>query len=147
MRLKIPGIGCRPGTKTRPGSRPIWLAKLFIAFALSNVFFYLLFSGSSEPQGPSTGIPEGWVEVQLNAELLTPFQSGKKILLVHRAGRKKLEGVLQDSATQEPGKLTVLVKESEAHSLFQHPHWEVLPYLKHLSFVAPPKDSGHEIRY
>jgi hypothetical protein len=87
------------------------------------------------------------VEIQLNAELQTPFHSGKKILLIHRASRKKLEGVLQLSGVDQLGKITVLVKESEAHILFQHESWEVLPYLKHLNFASVKKDASHEIRY
>jgi hemolysin-activating ACP:hemolysin acyltransferase len=62
-------------------------------------------------------------------------------------GRKKLEGVLQASGTDQFGKITILVKENEAHKLFQHDAWEILPYLKHLQFAVIKKESSHEIRY
>lgn len=137
------GTLLKKNTKTK-----IWWTKLGIALVLSNIFFFVLFSGDSEvKQAPVEGIPEGWVEVQLNAELMTPFHTGKKVLLVHRSGRKKLEGVLQDPATEQLGKITVLVKETEAHALFQHENWEVLPFLKHLNFASVIKEASHEIRY
>lgn len=94
-----------------------------------------------------TGIPVGWVEVQLQADLLTPFHFGKKVLIIHRNGRKKIEGVLQATPVDQLGKLTVLVKEDEAHALFQHETWEVLPYLKNLTFAYARKEQSHEIRY
>lgn len=122
--------------------------KMGVALILSNVFFFLLFSGDSEVKQVSpSGTPEGWVEVQLEAQLLTPFQSGKKVLIVHRTARKKLEGVLQAHGNDELGRITVLVKEEEANALFQYNTWEVLPYLKHLTFTNVQKDPGHEIRY
>jgi hypothetical protein len=134
------GTILKKNTKTK-----VWWAKLAVALILSNIFFFVLFSGDSEvKQTPTDLVPEGWVEVQLNAELMTPFHSGKKVLIIHRIGRKKLEGVLQ---ADQLGKITVLVKETEAHALFQHESWEVLPYLKHLSFASHKKESSHEIRY
>lgn len=120
--------------------------KLGLALVLSNVFFFLLF-GSGSKVKQETGTPIGWVEVQLSAELFTPFHSGKKVLIVNRNGRKKLEGVLQTPATEIPGRMTVLVKEAEAHALFQHETWEVLPYLKNLNFASVKKEASHEIRY
>jgi len=137
------GTALKKNTKNKQ-----WWIKLGIALVLSNIFFFLLFSGDSEvKQLEVSGIPTGWVEVQLNAELMTPFHSGKKVLLVHRNGRKKLEGVLQDPGANELGKITVLVKETEAHALFQHTTWEVLPYLKNLTFASVRKGESHEIRY
>ncbi|WPU64237.1 hypothetical protein [Peredibacter starrii] len=119
--------------------------KLGIALVISNVFFFLLFGNNSEVKPESSGVPAGWVEIQLSAELFTPFHSGKKVLLVNRIGRKKLEGVLQTPATE--GRMTVLVKETEAHALFQHETWEVLPFLKNLNFASVKKGESHEIRY
>jgi hypothetical protein len=134
------GILLKKNTKTRA-----WWAKLAIALVFSNIFFFLLFGSDSEVKQES-GVPEGWVEVQLSAELMTPFHLGKKVLIVHRNGRKKLEGVLQASGN-DLGKITVLVKEDEAHALFQFEAWEVLPYLKHLTFASATREGSHEIRY
>lgn len=136
------GILLKKNTKTK-----IWWAKLVIALVLSNIFFFILFSGGETSHPVEKGIPEGWVEVQLEAELLTPFHLGKKVLIVHRSGRIKLQGVLQGRGSDESGRITVLVKEEEAHELFHHDAWEVLPYLKHLTFAAVKKGTSHEIRY
>lgn len=135
------GTILKKNTKTK-----VWWVKLAVALILSNIFFFTLFGSDSEVKQEGA-IPEGWVEVQLNAELLTPFHSGKKVLIIHRLGRKKLEGVLQATGTQELGKITLLVKESEAHALFQYETWEVLPYLKQMNFAATKKEESHEIRY
>lgn len=127
----------------------IWWMKMGMALILSNIFFFLLFSGNSEVKQESaySGVPEGWVEVQLEAHLLTPFQNGKKVLIVQRNAGKKLEGVLKASGADELGRITVLVKEDEANALFQYSTWEVLPYLKHLTFTTVQKEQSHEIRY
>ena len=75
MISKIAGIISKKDTKTKQ-----WWLKLGIALILSNIFFFLLFSGNevqSPEQEPS--LPAGWVEIQLKAELMTPFHEGKKI--------------------------------------------------------------------
>lgn len=134
------------GTAFKKNTKTKWL-KIGIALVLSNIFFFMLFSGDSEVKRETSTTPEGWVEVQLSAQLMTPFHSGKKVLIVHRNARKKLEGVLQASQEGELGKITVLVKETEAHALFQHETWEVLPYLRNLTFATVRKEESHEIRY
>lgn len=140
MILQKIGNALKKDTKTK-----VWWIKLGICLILSNIFFFLLFSSDSELKKEES-FP-GWVEVQLEAQLLTPFQSGKKVLLVQRSARKKLEGVLQSSGKDEPGKITVLVKEEEAAALFHYQTWEVLPFLKHITFANSRKDPSHEIRY
>lgn len=148
MILERIGTLLKRSTSTSSPKQKVWWIKLGIALVLSNVFFFVLFAGDSEVKsGTPSGIPAGWVEVQLSAELMTPFQLGKKVLLVQRTARKKLEGVLQAPGADQLGKITVLVKESEAQALFHHESWEVLPYLKHLSFATARKDFSHEIRY
>ncbi len=137
------GTILKKNTKTK-----IWWSKVGVALVVSNIFFFLLFSEDSKVKDIEvSGIPAGWVEVQLNAELMTPFHSGKKVLIVHRIGRERIEGVLQETGVSELGKITILVKELEAHKIFQHDKWEVLPYLKNLSFMPIRKEESHEIRY
>lgn len=135
------GILLKKNTKTK-----LWWMKLALSIILSNVFFFILFSDDSEMKQSEVTHLDGWVEVQLEAQMLTPFQTGKKVLIVQRKAGMKLEGVLQAS-TEEQGKITVLVKEEEANALFQHNTWEVLPYLKHLSLARVRKEESHEIRY
>lgn len=140
MILQKIGNVLKKNTKTK-----VWWMKLGVCLILSNIFFFLLFDDDSELK-PGPKFP-GWVEVQLEAQLLTPFQSGKKVLLIQRTARKKLEGVLQANGKEEPGKITVLVKEEDAEALFHYATWEVLPFLRHLTFASIRKEAGHEIRY
>ena len=141
MISNIVGTALKKNTKTKQ-----WWAKLAIAIVISNIFFFLLFSGSETEIEKST-IPEGWVEIQVRAELLTPFHSGKKVLLLHRLGRKRVEAMLETSPQEPEGRFTVLVKESEAESLLQHESWEIVPFLKTLSFARIKTGVSHEIRY
>lgn len=143
MILQKIGILFKKNTKTK-----LWWAKLGISLVLSNIFFFILFSDDSKSRTEfQSGIPEGWVEVEFEAQLLTPFQTGKKVLIVQRSSRKKLEGVLQAPGSVEHGRITVLVREDEASALFLHHTWEVLPYLKNLTFASIKKEQAHEIRY
>lgn len=140
MISKFAGILSMKNTKNK-----IWWMKLATGLILSNVLFFMLFSNPSEEKQVSR-IPDGWVEIELEAQLLTPFHLGKKTLLIHRNGRKKIEAVLQASSI-ESGKLTVMVREEQAHVLLLHKDWEILPYLKNLSFATNVKERSHEIRY
>ncbi len=82
MISKLAGIISKKNTKTKT-----WWLKLGVALVLSNVFFFLLFGGDNTSSAETTHMPEGLVEVQLEARLHTPFQKGKKVLLVSRSGR------------------------------------------------------------
>ena len=139
MISKVAGTILKKNTKTKA-----WWLKLGIALILSNVFFFLLFSEEA-PQDINPGVTPGWVEVQLRADLMTPFQKGKKILLIHRSGGQRIEGMLKDAIDLE-GRLTILVKENEAAPLFLKQSWEILPYIANLKLPAL-KGEMHEIRY
>lgn len=142
MISKIAGIISKKDTKTKQ-----WWLKLGIALILSNIFFFLLFSGNevqSPEQEPS--LPAGWVEIQLKAELMTPFHEGKKILIINRPGRLKLEGELKGQEETE-GRITILVKESEAQNLFLHEEWEILPFISNMKFGQLAQGPHHEIKY
>jgi hypothetical protein len=121
--------------------------KLGLALIVSNIFFFILFSNESVNERPTNLPTEGWVEVQFEPLLLTPFQSGKKVLIIQRKAGKKIEGVLKDLSPEVPGRITVLVKENEADALFSHSSWEVLPYLRKLTLASVAKGINHEIRY
>lgn len=139
MISKAAGTILKKNTKTKD-----WWLKLAVALILSNVFFFLLFSEEA-PQEISPVATAGWVEVQLRADLMTPFQKGKKILLVHRSGGQRIEGMLKNAIDLE-GRLTILVKENEAAPLFLKQSWEILPYIANLK-IPPLKGEMHEIRY
>jgi len=141
MISKIAGNLSKQSTRTK-----LWWMKLGLALVISNIFFFLLFSGS-EKEVSTSSIPEGWVEIQVRAELLTTFHSGKKVLLLHRLGRKRVEAMLETSPIEPEGRYTVLVKETEAEALLQHESWEIVPFLKTLSFAPLSKGAAHEIQY
>jgi len=138
---KITGTLLNKNTKTK-----IWWLKLAIAIILSNIFFFVLFS-KDEKNEVISSIPNGWVEIQVRAELLTSFQSRKKVLLLHREGRRKIEAMLETSPMEPEGRFTVLVKESQAETLLKYENWEIIPFLKTMSFFPNKNGVTHEIRY
>ncbi|MFL5784873.1 MAG: hypothetical protein ACJ76H_09710 [Bacteriovoracaceae bacterium] len=142
MISKLAGIISNKNTKTK-----VWWIKLGGAIVLSNVFFFLLFGGNNQSSAETFSLPKGWVEVQLEARLHTPFQNGKKVLLMTRTGRKKISGMLNKSGSELDQRITVLVKEEEAALLFQHDNWEILPLIQNIHFQTLTKRESHEIRY
>lgn len=142
MISKLAGIISGKNTKTKA-----WWLKLGTALILSNVFFFLLFGGDNTSAAQTNLMPPGWVEVQLEARLHTPFQMRKKVLLVSRSGRKKIHGVLNQSGSELDQRVTVLVKEDEAAILFQNDNWEILPLIQNLHFKTFSQRENHEIRY
>ena len=142
MISKLAGIISGKDTRTKT-----WWMKLAIALVLSNIFFFLLFGGDNTSSAQTNLMPEGWVEVQLEARLHTPFQFGKKVLLVSRTGRKKLHGVLNQNGNELDPRVTVLVKEDEAAFLFLNDNWEILPLIQNLHFKTFTQRENHEIRY
>ncbi len=142
MISKLAGIISGKNTKTKT-----WWMKLGVALVLSNVFFFLLFGGDNTSSAQTHHMPLGWVEVQLEARLHTPFQIGKKVLLVTRSGRKKIHGMLNQNGNELDQRVTVLVKEDEAALLFQNDNWEILPLIQNLHFRTLSQRENHEIRY
>lgn len=140
MISKIAGTILSKNTKTK-----VWWIKLGIALVLSNIFFFILFGNEDPVVAPEIKTPEGVVEVQLPAILLTPFQKGKKVWLINRVYKKQVEAVLQNEAE---GKFEILVKEESAPILFQYEIWEILPFIKTLNFQKKYTPGViHEIRY
>lgn len=142
MISKIAGTILKKNTKTK-----LWWMKLAISLVLSNIFFFVLFSSNEKPSLPPSSLPEGWVELQVKAELLTTFQSRKRVLLLHREGRKRVEAVLETSPQEPEGRFTVLVKETEVEALLKYESWEIVPFLKTLNFAPLHTGVHHEIRY
>jgi hypothetical protein len=136
------GILWKRNTKNK-----LWRFKLGLSLIISNIFFFLLFSNSKSKAENIKVTAPGQVEIQLEAQLLTPFQTGKKILIVNRSKRKKIEGLLISQQLEDTNKLIVLVSEKEANTLFHYSDWEILPYMKYLSFASNIKGYQHEIRY
>lgn len=126
-----------------------WVIKMGSALIVSNLFFFLLFSGNKQDETipPSLTTPSGWVEVQLAAELLTTLKEGKQVLLVNRFGKVQIEGILIGPSLLSPEKFIIQVKEHEASKLFEHNSWEILPFIKNMSFRISKSGVQHEIRY
>lgn len=142
MISRIAGKFLNKDTRTK-----LWWAKLAVAIVISNIFFFLLFSGSETELVSQKEIPAGWVEMQIRAELLTPFQSGKKVLLIQRQARKQLEAMLETAPSDPTERFTILVKESQAEILLKHESWEIVPFLKKLTLTPLAQGTSHEIRY
>ena len=142
MISKIAGTILKKNTKTK-----LWWMKLAVSIVLSNIFFFVLFAKNEKPSVTTSSIPEGWVELQVKAELLTTFQSRKRVLLLHREGRKRVEAVLETSPQEPEGRFTVLVKETEVEALLKYESWEIVPFLKTLTFAPLHTGVHHEIRY
>lgn len=136
------GIILKKNTKSK-----FWWIKLSISLVFSNIFFFVLFSNTEDSSEKVKTVPLDHVEIQLSAELLTPFQIGKKILIVNRKKRIKIQGVLISQLLDEEKRFTVLVNEKEVNHLFHYSSWEILPFMKNLSFASISKDQHHEIRY
>ena len=92
-------------------------------------------------------VPEGWVEIEVCGDLLTPFQNGKKVMLLDRQSRKTVVALLQDLPSDPEGRFTVQVKETDASVLLQRESWEIVPYLTTLTLAPVRKGEAHEIRY
>lgn len=142
MNFKFAGLASMKDTKTK-----IWWTKIALALVISNVFFFLLFGGDNTSSAETPRIRAGEVEVQLEARLHTPFQKGKKVLLVSRGAGKKLVGVLDLQGTELDPRVSVLVPETEAALLFHFGDWEVLPLIENFQLRTARQREDHEIRY
>ena len=141
MTFKINGNSLRKSTQNK-----LWWLKLGVTIILTNVLFFLLFS-SPESKVNQMVLPHGWVEFQVKAELLTPFQKGKKIILLNRQSQLFMSGVLEENSKEPEGRMTVLVKDEDVSKLIHHEIWEIIPELKHFSLAKKTKGVSHEIRY
>jgi hypothetical protein len=120
--------------------------KIIVALIISNLFFFLLFSpGSSSPQEPVKEL-SGWVEVQLEGHLFTPFGTGKKVILVNRKRGQQVEGLLQGEKDLG-GLYNILIKEKDALMVLHQESWEILPYLQNFKLATRAKGDDREIHY
>jgi hypothetical protein len=139
MISKLAGVLLKKNMKTK-----IWWVKLGLCLVFSNLFFFVLFGGSTSKETTLSSTPKGSVDVQLTATHSTPFEAGKKVLLVHRKSRKRVEGelkALNDTHT------TLTVSEENAVILLSHENWEILPYLKDFRFNEIARGESYEIHY
>jgi hypothetical protein len=145
MILKKIGIVLPKNTQAKS-----WWIKLGISIILSNIFFFLIFSPEQKDQDRPIS-PQNWVDIQLDAEILTPLINGKKILLLNKKERKKIEGFLKTNEIDNTGKITVSVREEQAHEIITFQSWQILPFLRHHKFASSnekrKRKPDHEIYY
>jgi hypothetical protein len=141
VNFKLNGIFSSKDTQNR-----IWWAKLATALVISNIFFFMIFSKNETAESHIQNPVSGMVEVQLRAELLTPFQSGKRVLLMQREARILLPAVLKGDVDPE-GKITLEVTEKVAAPLFKFTSWEILPFVADFKIDQGRTYEGHEILY
>jgi hypothetical protein len=141
MSLKINGNILKKNTNNK-----FWWIKLGITIILTNILFFILFS-SPETKVMTPNIPAGWVEIHVKAELLTPFQKGKKVILLNRKSQIFMSGMLEENSLEPEGRMTVLVKDEDASLLIRHEMWEIIPDLKQFSLPKRNQTVAQEIRY
>lgn len=140
MNSKIAGENSKKSTRTK-----VWWVKLSIAFILSNILFFLLFSKSETTSSISR--PKGYVELHLKARLLTPFQLRKRVLIIHRDKRIRVEAMLEKMQLEPEEQYTVSVREIDTETLLKNESWEIIPYLSRLTFTHHEGKPNHEIHY
>ena len=114
---------------------------ILIAILLSNALFYLLFFPSSSEV--TDELPDGLVEIKLEAKLQTPFQKGKMVLIHHPSSHQMIEARLINA--EEDGLVTVATDELSGKFLLKDGTWRILPLIK--MNVTQAKGENREIRY
>jgi len=137
---KIAGENSKKGTRTK-----FWWVKLSLAFILSNILFFLLFSKNETAS--QIAQPKGYVELHLKARLLTPFQFRKRVLIIHREKSIRVEAMLEKMQLEPEEQYTVLVRDIDTETLLKNESWEIIPYLSTLTFTRHKGKPGHEIHY
>jgi hypothetical protein len=122
-----------------------WWIKLMLALITSNILFFLMFSGNSS--NDTAGPADGEIEIEIKAEMLTPFRPGKRVLVLNHARNLKVEASLLTYNAEPESRVTLLVKEEDGHKLLDSNQWEILPYLKTLQIAQQTVREQHEIRY
>jgi len=123
------------------------ILKLIVAIILSNVFFFMLFSGTDEK---TTTVKASGIEIIIEGKLMTSFEENKEVLLTHPASGMKIKGRLLTHQNSDTHYL-VLVSEEEAQSILNRASdWNILPYLKNFRLIGPKKiaqEIDHEIHF
>jgi hypothetical protein len=119
--------------------------KIGIALVVSNIFFFLLFSGGDETT-VNTLIP-GYVEIEVRGELSTSFAEGKKVSVINKRRTIKVDAQLLRYHSEPDSKVLLQVDEKDAHQLLAPDNWEIFPLLSTYQVALPLPKEAHEIRY
>jgi len=124
---------------------PIQVIKLIAIIFLSNLFFF--YACKDEPQKISThSTPHGWVEIQIHAEMLTPFKSGKKVILSDVEKNIYINALMQGQ-DKENQILHLMINETDLAKIASSQNWKLLPYSKIFRFKPTTRENNYEIYY
>jgi len=124
---------------------PFQLVKLITIIFLSNLLFF--YACKDEPQSISQPlIPKDWVEIQLHAELLAPFETGKKVILSDLEKNIYINGLLQGQDAENQ-LLRLMIHEKNLPKIALSRNWKLLPYSKLLRTKPRTKENHYEIYY
>lgn len=117
--------------------------KMLFLILSSNLLFYILFFPSNTVEIET--YPKDFIEVKVQAKLLTPFQIGKKITLYHSITNKNVLAQLT-SPPDEEGLTTVATDSESAKALLIHSDWKIIPPID-LQITQTNRGESREIRY
>lgn len=122
------------------------IIKLMMAFLLSNIFFFMLFSEDKEKKSPTERVG---IEIIIEGKLMTSFEKNKEVILSHQHAGIIKARLLEIQPMQDS--YLVLTTEAEAIKILARPvNWSILPYLKNYSMKTPSKpmqEIDHEIHF
>lgn len=118
--------------------------KVAVSLIVSNVTCLALFPSCKNeiPQAPNSSI----VDVQINGELLTSFEKGKKALAIHYEFPQKIEVLLKEEKN-ETGRITVETNKEDASVLLSLSDWKITPEISGEIFKRPMAKITREIHY
>lgn len=116
--------------------------KIILLILISNAFFYFLFFPASEEVQQE--LSSDFIEVKVNAKLMTSFHNGKKVTLYHALTNQNIMGHLI-SPPDEEGFTTVATDTESAKLLLTKNNWRIIPPIQ--LNVSQNKGESREIRY
>jgi hypothetical protein len=142
MILKRNGIISKLATKDKS-----WWFKLIISMILSNIIFFLLFH-ENEVQGADLISDPHNVEMRVQAQLITSFKAGKKILIISREKRFSRPGILMAEHQEDEFKsYTILVHPDDVNDLLNLDQLQIIPFIKDIKFKPSSERLTYEVRY
>jgi len=142
MILKRNGIISKLATKDKS-----WWFKLIISMILSNIIFFLLFH-ENEVQGADLISDPHKVEIRVQAQLITSFKAGKKILIISREKRFSRPGILLAEHQEDEFKsYTILIHPNDVNDLLNLNQLQIIPFIKDIKFKQSSPRLTYEVRY
>lgn len=118
--------------------------KVGLALIISNVMCLALFPSCKSEISPT--VSPHLVDVQIQAELFTGFEKGKKAGAIHPRVQRKIEILLKEEKN-ETGRITVETNKQDARLLLSHTQWRIIPEIDGEVFEQSPTVANREIHY